>query len=141
MKATRVMSAYVAGSSLERARCRAAAGLLEAHGFRITFRWFDEPDVPEVELPRAERERLREVCLDAAKDADVFLLCVPEPPNVTVGAWFELAQRLEQLFPSGYGYFENVALAGAKPTTLFAEGAKHYATDEDAVLALAGGRP
>lgn len=138
MKATRVRSAYVAGSSRERARCRASAGLLEAHGFQITFRWFDEPDVPEAELPPAERERLREACLDAAKDADVFLMCVPYPPNVTVGAWFELAQRLEPLVPSGYGYF-NVALAGPRPLTLFAEGAKHYASDENAVRALAAG--
>lgn len=129
-------TAYVAGSSGERDRCREAARLFTKRGFCIAFAWYDEPDVPEASLASSERRRLRALCLHAAETASAFLFCIPTAGRTTVGAWFELATRLRG--EPERRYTGATAASGSGPlVSLFAEDLARYPTDEEAVAELA----
>lgn len=128
-------SCYVAASSTEMDRARAAMRALEAAGVRVTSTW---PDAIEAAgtanegLDNAARLLAAETCLQQVAAADVLLLLVPPGPS-GIGCGVELgyamAWRNKRIIASGR----------TKRTIFGALCDAEYETDAEAIAAIVGG--
>lgn len=96
------MKIYVAASSAELERARAAMDWCREQGFEITHDWVADVTLVRLEGGKADAdltpaEQLAFVVkdLDAVGEADLLWFLVPRPPATTVGAWVELGAAYE----------------------------------------------
>lgn len=95
---------YVAGASVELARCRTAIDSLSAAGITVTHDW-TEPvrkyGSAGVELKPQQRAMYARLNLDGIQEANVFWLLAPSAECTGTGMWIELGYALALPFERG----------------------------------------
>ena len=128
-------SCYVAASSAEMDRARAAMDALRSTGVRVTSTWIEAIEAagePNEGLSADTRKVAAETCLQQVAAADVLLLLVPPGPS-GIGCGVELGCAL--------ALGKRIIASGRTERTIF--GAlcdAEYASDVEAIAAIVGAK-
>lgn len=129
------MKVYVAGSSRELDRARAAIAACRARGWHVTGDWPAEiaraGGRANRGLSPAERRGAAVSCLHGVRQADAFWLLVPGEDSPSAGCWVELGVALE----AGPGIA--IVASGDTGRSVFCAGTVEVPDDQAALEALA----
>jgi hypothetical protein len=92
----KVNQIYIAGSSSDLARVKAAADAAEAAGYTITEKWWETVEKNGTNPPnasRADKRKWSEQCLRGVAKADIVWVLAP-PTGSTIGAWIEFGYAI-----------------------------------------------
>ena len=128
------MRVYVAGSSGEMPRARAAIAACRERGWAVTEDW---PAAIEAHgglanrgLSRPARMGAARACLRGVDEADVVWLLVPGSGAPSAGCWVELGYALER------GNVRAIVCSGDTSRSIFCASAHEVETDSDALVRL-----
>ncbi len=87
---------YIAGSSSDLVRVKAAAALAEKAGYNISEKWWETVEKHGTNPPnasRADKRKWSEQCLRGVAKADIIWVLAP-PAGSTIGAWIEFGYAI-----------------------------------------------
>lgn len=128
------MKIYVAGSSRELDRARAAIAACRARGWQVTGDWpaeIDRAGRANRGLSLAERRGAAVSCLHGVRQADALWLLVPGEDVPSAGCWVELGVALEA------GPRIAIVASGDTERSVFCAGTIETTDDQAALEALA----